>query len=217
MFSERLHRVARAEPAASGGGMRERILDGAQACLLGGGFTSKRLMSAIARQAGVSRTTVYRYFDNPDQIRAALMRREIDEFLERGTVLVEMAAWDAGFFAELTAFMVEQARASTLLNAALRDVPEQVLPMLTVHAGTFIAQVDVFTRPLMQAQIDSGNFPPVQLDILIDVISRVALSLILTTTAGVDADDPQQLRRYLRSAMSLTAFIHAGSTRHRGD
>jgi AcrR family transcriptional regulator len=41
--------------------MRERILDGARACLMSGGFASKRLMSAIARHAGVARTTLYRY------------------------------------------------------------------------------------------------------------------------------------------------------------
>jgi AcrR family transcriptional regulator len=194
--------------------MRERILDGAQTCLISGGFASKRLMSAIARHAGVSRTTLYRYFDNPDQVRAALMRREIDEFLNRATVFVEMASWDAGFFAELTAFIVEQARASPLLGAALRDVPEQVLPMLTINAGTFVAQVDAFARPLLAAQIDSGVFPPVQLDILIDLLVRVALSLIITPTEGVDPDDPQQLRRYLRNAISLAAFIHAGTPRN---
>jgi AcrR family transcriptional regulator len=43
------------------GDTRERILDGAQACLMGGGFASKRLMSAIVRHAGVSPTTLYRY------------------------------------------------------------------------------------------------------------------------------------------------------------
>ena len=47
-------------PVGANGDIRERILDGAQACLMGGGFASKRSMSAIAH-AGVSPTTLYRY------------------------------------------------------------------------------------------------------------------------------------------------------------
>lgn len=116
-----------------------------------------------------------------------------------------------GWFAELMAFVVEQGRASVLLEAALRDVPEQVLPMLTVNADSFVAHVDDFARPLLAAQIDSGVFPPVQLDILLDIVARVVLALIITTTTAVDPDDPQELRRYLRHAISLAAFIHAGA------
>jgi hypothetical protein len=70
---------------------------------------------------------------------------------------------------------------------------------------------------VLAAQIDSRVFPPVQLDVLIDVLARVVLSLIIATTEGVDPDEPQQLRRCLRNAISLAAFIRAGSTRNVGN
>ncbi|HZQ30409.1 MAG TPA: TetR/AcrR family transcriptional regulator [Mycobacterium sp.] len=192
---------------------RERILDGAEACLLGGGFGAKRLMSAIARRAGVSRTTLYKHFDNVEQIRTALMQREFNRFLARAGGLADTATWDSDFFVELAAFMVEHARGNALFQAALRAVPEQILPMLTIQAATVTDQIDAFARPLLQAQIDNGRFPPVDLDTLIDIVSRMVLSLIGTTTS-TDIDDPAQLRRYLRNAANLFAFIHAGPPQH---
>jgi hypothetical protein len=40
------------EPVGAGGDVRERISDGAQACLMGDGFDSKRLMSAMPATPG---------------------------------------------------------------------------------------------------------------------------------------------------------------------
>src|SRR5438105_281665 len=58
-----------------------RIMDAAFACVaeLGLGRTT---MDDVARRAGVSRQTVYRYYPSKDQLVMALVLREEDKFLD---------------------------------------------------------------------------------------------------------------------------------------
>jgi AcrR family transcriptional regulator len=64
--------------------IRARVLAAAQECLLEGGFGASRLHSSIARRAGLSRPTVYKYAGDQDSIISALILREV------GTLLAQL-------------------------------------------------------------------------------------------------------------------------------
>src|SRR6202165_4103921 len=55
--------------------MRRRVLDAAEHCLLEDGYQA-RLHARIARRAGVSRPTVYKYVGDQSAIVQALLQRE---------------------------------------------------------------------------------------------------------------------------------------------
>ncbi|MGD0642413.1 MAG: TetR/AcrR family transcriptional regulator, partial [Roseiarcus sp.] len=70
-----------AEPA-DGGAKRRQIMDGARAVFLSAGFDGAS-MNDIARAAGVSKGTLYAYFDSKEQLFEALIREERSQQAER--------------------------------------------------------------------------------------------------------------------------------------
>jgi AcrR family transcriptional regulator len=181
--------------------IRARILDAAEGCLLDGGFRSGRLHSTIAARAGLSRPTLYKYVGDQDAISNALIHRELTRFLELLAPILEARAPIGEHLVTVLTFVVDHARNHPLLRAALRDVPEQVLPSFTTHAGVLIERVELVTRPHLQRRIDSGELPDVDPRLLIDALSRVAISMVFTNGL-VDLTDPDTLRGYL-GAMGL--------------
>lgn len=182
--------------------IRERILDAASRCLEQGGFGSDRLMSAIAREAGLSRQPLYKHFGSIEAIRAALVQRELDRFLLAFAPRVAEIEWSPDFIVESVSYAVEYARSLPLLRAAMRDVPDLLLPWMTTNAEISIGYVDAILRPLLESKVDDGTLPPLDLDIVIDLLSRITLSMIFTSSP-LDVDDPAALRRYLRTAIGL--------------
>lgn len=63
------------EPAAEDNAKRRQIVDGARAIFLAQGFDAAS-MSDIARSAGVSKGTLYVYFDNKEQLFEAIVEEE---------------------------------------------------------------------------------------------------------------------------------------------
>ncbi|WP_018655633.1 TetR/AcrR family transcriptional regulator [Actinomadura flavalba] len=205
-------RTARPAPSSrparpSPGQIRAKILDAAAECLLHGGFASGRLLSAIARTAGLSRPTLYKYGGTIDDIKEALVERELAAFLDELAPRLEDVRWSADDLTELLVFIVGYARNHRLLNAALRDVPELVLPVFTLHASEPIARISEMAAPIVQRHVDRGHFPPVDVPVLTDVLFRITLSTVLIRSR-FDFDDPDVLRAYLRTALTVAADLH---------
>ncbi|WP_433327761.1 TetR/AcrR family transcriptional regulator [Spirillospora sp. CA-294931] len=192
--------------SSQAGEIRARILDAAADCLAEGGFASNRLLSVIARRAGLSRPTLYKYGGTLDEIKDALIERELTAFLQLIEPAIDEAEWDADYVVDLLVLLVGHARGHRLLGAAVRDVPDLVLPLFTTHADVTVARVTALAGPIVQRKIDRGEFPPIDAAVLIDVLTRFVLSLVLVNSA-VDADDPEALRRYLRTVIGFTALL----------
>lgn len=115
-------------------GTEDRILAATLAVLSRVGIAGLSL-EEVAREAGTSRQTVYRYFGNRDALIAATVLREERGFLAR----IEQAAHEdldlrdaieAAIDAALNA-----AREHPLLDRLLATEPEALLPFLTTGAG----------------------------------------------------------------------------------
>ncbi|MBE1530232.1 TetR/AcrR family transcriptional regulator [Actinomadura algeriensis] len=186
--------------------IRARILDAAADCLVEGGFASGRLLSAIARRAGLSRPTLYKYGGTIDDIKQALLERELAAFLDALAPRLRALTWSVDGIADLLIFIVGYARGHTLLSAALRDVPELVLPVFTLQAAEPIRLISEMAEPIVREQVDNGSIPPVDVPVLADVLFRVTLSTVLIRS-DLDFDDPATLRSYLHTAIKFAAEL----------
>lgn len=191
--------------------IRDRILDATAASLSSGGFGDSRLLTSIARMAGVSRPTLYKHGGTLEEIKAALLRRETDRFLELVQASLEGATWSTDDIVDVLVTVVRHARRHPLLQSALRDAPELVLPWFTTRADVVIAMAKAHVAPFLETAIENGEMPPIDVDLLVDVLARVVLSLVFTA-GTVDADDPEAVRAYLRSVVALWTHTPVSGT-----
>ncbi|QFG21145.1 TetR/AcrR family transcriptional regulator [Actinomadura sp. WMMB 499] len=195
-------------PSLSPAQIRSKILDAAADCLVDGGFASGRLLSAVARRAGLSRPTLYKYGGTIDDIKQALFERELAAFLDALAPRLRALTWTVDGIADLLVFIVGYARGHTLLNAALRDVPELALPIFTLQAEGPIRLITQVAEPIVRERIDAGTLPPHDIPVLTEVLFRIAISTVLIRS-DMDFDDPDVLRDYLRTTISFAAGLPA--------
>src|SRR5436190_8526075 len=116
-----------------------RILEAAFACVAETGL-GRTTMDDVARRAGVSRQTVYRYFASKDQLIMALVLREEEKFLDgiraafAADPNLEQALHDG------LVFCLQFAREHPLLDRLLATDPGTLLPYLTTKAGPMIVR-----------------------------------------------------------------------------
>jgi AcrR family transcriptional regulator len=182
--------------------IRDRILDATAACLSAGGFGDSRLITSIARIAGLSRPTLYKHGGSIEEIKAALLRRETEEFFDVVRASIAGARWTTDDVVDVLVTIVDHARRHDLMQAALRDAPEVVLPWFTTRADVVIAMAKAHVGPVLTAAIEAGEMPALDVDVLVDVLTRVVLSLVFTA-GTVDADDPAAVRDYLRAVVAM--------------
>jgi AcrR family transcriptional regulator len=188
--------------------IRDRVLAAAEEVLLEeGGFGSSRLHSSIARRAGLSRPTVYKYAGDQDAIISALILREVGALLGQLEPMMDGAAPFADQLVDVMTFVVRHAREHRLLQAALRDAPTLVLPWFTTRADLLMERVAGVALSYF-AEHPRSDRPEIDPRLLVDAACRIALSLVFTKGL-VDLSDPERLRAYLRTFLT-------GRPGHRG-
>lgn len=116
-----------------------RILDAAFGCVSQVGL-GRSTVEDVARAAGLSRQTVYRYFPSKDHLVLALVLREEEKFLDG----VRQAFAEAGDLRSAieagTLFCLRFAREHPLLDRLLATDEEELLPYLTTRSAPLIAR-----------------------------------------------------------------------------
>ena len=177
--------------------IRSRILDAATECLLETGV-SGRLHAQIAQRAGVSRPTVYKYAGDQSAILAAVFDREFDAFLDTVLPLLRSGISEQADLFEGVALIVDYARNHPLLQKALKEQPEYVLPALTTEADLILERaVRMFAEPL--AEILGTNHE--RGAEAAEWFFRIIVSLIVTP--GTSGATPETLRRHLNGLAAL--------------
>ena len=155
------------------GATHDRILDAANAALVAHGL-ARLSLEDVAREAGMSRQTVYRYFASKDVLVTAAILREEQALL--GLMAHAVAehrelrpAMEAAIVAGLTA-----AREHPLLDRLLATEPEALLPFLTTGGGPVLSAA----RPVIQSLLED-RLPHVSTPILrrvADAATRLFIS-----------------------------------------
>jgi len=187
-------------------GVRERILDAATQCLLESGLDA-RLHATIAERAGLSRPTVYKYVGDQAAILDAVRDREIEAFFTAAVPMLSKTDDLPAGLVDAVVFVVAYGRRHTLLQKALREHPELILPALTTESGPLVDRIhvmfaDQLDRALAAADADLDS------RIVVEWIFRLIVSLI-TTPSGLDTETPEQLREYIAVLFGLVGLVNA--------
>ncbi len=131
-----------------------RILDAAIATLSRHGL-SRLSLEDVAREAGVSRQTLYRYFGSRDALITATILREEEAFIAAMVAAAERhrefrPALEAAIRTALTV-----ARAHPLLDRLLETEPEALLPFLTMGQGPVLSAARPVVQRLLAERLES--------------------------------------------------------------
>lgn len=154
---------------------RDRLLEAAYRCVARRGL-ARTTIDDVAREAGMSRPTVYRYFPGG---REALLR--------------EVVAWEAGRFIgdltravaphpdlassleELVMVAADRMAGHEVLQKVLQTEPERLLPLLVLQTDRLIGLVKPFLLLAMQR---APLRPGLDADAAADHLARMVLSVI---------------------------------------
>jgi AcrR family transcriptional regulator len=175
---------------------RERVLDAAEECFTRFGV-SKTTVEDVARAAGISRATVYRYFsDGRDEIILGVVVRETDRYLTRLSGRLARQSGLADAVVEYISTTVQSARREERLGR-LFTMSEIGTTSRLLEAGSdvlFQRCVD-FWRPHLERwadQVRPGLDPAETAEHLL----RIVLSLL--TVDGPKRRSPEAIKTYVR-------------------
>jgi len=194
--------LARALADVVGGSDREEpdqvVLDAAYELFCRQGI-QRTTMDDVARRAGLSRITVYRRVASKEALVEQVMlrefRRNVDQFLadisEADTVADRVVA---GFVSSL-----RSVRSNPLIEGLMTAEPQSLAPSVLGERGSTLAMVSQFLAGQLRREQASGNVADdIDVDMVAELMVRIAMSILLTPSALVDLDDEEQLRELAR-------------------
>ncbi|MDP1820565.1 MAG: TetR/AcrR family transcriptional regulator [Acidimicrobiales bacterium] len=157
-------------------------LDAAAVCLARHGI-SRTSVPDIARELGISRTTVYRQVGTVEQAARLLLARELHRFLAHlPAVLAGAVGPDA--LTKLFAAVVLFARDHPVLAKVLADEPELIGPFLTRELPELVDRVSAIATPLLDRAMDAGLVHSRDSAVLAESLVRTMISLVLAPPRG---------------------------------
>ncbi|HUY62911.1 MAG TPA: TetR/AcrR family transcriptional regulator [Acidimicrobiales bacterium] len=185
-------------------GPRQRILEATYACVARWGL-AKTTVEDAARQAGLSRATVYRYFPGGrDELVNAVVSWQYMQFFAR----LYDEVHDAGSLEEILERGLVFARRSLAEHAVLQKIlqtePEVLLPKLTLESNRTVDLISAFLVPYLHRHGRSE----VDVHEAADFLARMILSYI-SSPGHWDLADPAQVSRLVRT--ELLAGVLAAS------
>jgi AcrR family transcriptional regulator len=176
----------------------ERILTAAEECFARYGF-QKTSMEDIAREAGMSRRSVYRHFPDKaalfNEVAGARALIFLEEIMRRTAELEGLSA-QIEEVARLTNRFVRE----DPISAALRLAdPDSLARMVSTEARELLSMAMNAIVPLIETAREQGEVRA-DLDILraAEWITRMVFSLIATPSVTFDVDDPEQTTAFIR-------------------
>ena len=157
--------------------IRQRLLDAALEAATMHGIT-KLSMGDVARRAGLSRQTLYRYFPSKDALIAAVVGAQTTDLIGQ---VVGAAATIEDPRRSLEAALVTALRLlrdHPLLDRLLTTEPEALLPLLTTEGSPAMIQVRAVVELLVAERSPVAvTDDPVALRRFADVVTRLIISL----------------------------------------
>ena len=184
--------------------VRERILEATFACVARYGL-AKTTVEDAAREARLSRATVYRHFPGGrDQLIAEVISWEARRFFAR---LAQAVAGTPGFARLLEDALIFAHRAiegHEVLQKVLQTEPERLLPQLTVESERILVFIRRFLVPYLEREELRDGVEPEE---AADYVARMLLSFI-GNQGRWDLTDSDQVAELVRT--ELLAGVLAG-------
>jgi len=178
--------------------VRTRILEAAYACVSRSGM-AKTTIEATAREANVSRATVYRYFPGgKDELLAGVVDFEVLRFFGRMTDAVRGSTDLLDVTGASLAFASRALAEHVVLQQVLRSEPQLLVPRINDSTNRLLPIVRQFLAPFVAAEAAAGRLRPgVDPRLAADYVARMALTYA-NAAGGWDLGDPVQVRALVR-------------------
>ncbi|TCO48862.1 TetR/AcrR family transcriptional regulator [Actinocrispum wychmicini] len=187
----------------AGDPVSESILDAALREFMDYGLRRTNV-DVVARQAGVSRATLYRRFENKDVLVQAVLVRECRRFFGSIAAAVDGLPTARERLVEGFVVGVRYAREDRLLSRLLSSDPEALLPYLTVDGGLVVAVARDFL--VGNAEGLPGGDKPVdgrEPAGVAELFVRLAISFTLTPDSCIPLDTDEDVRAFARSYLAV--------------
>lgn len=176
---------------------REKILDAAMSCYQKHTFQKTR-MEHIAREAKVSRTTLYRYFENRDELLMGVVVRAIHELVQITTEQVAKTESFAEFMVEMIAVTIDQVRYLPLFNMMMQEAAVVIGRIHTSNAEIFAAGSMQFKARFEAASAAGELRKGIEFEEFMNWVIHVGSTFVLLPSDRCDMDGVRQmLWRYL--------------------
>lgn len=191
-------------PEAPEGGTRLRVLEATYACVARLGM-AKTTMEDVAREADLSRATLYRAFPGGrDEVLDAVVTWEIARFFLRVADAIHPEELDAVAVLERGLVAANEAMAHhELLQRLLREEADELLPSMAAVMPLVQRALADWYRPYLEA---AALRPGVEPELAADLIARMALSH-LGTPGRWDLADPSAVRRLVRGPLLAGVLV----------
>ena len=177
--------------------VRERILEATFACVARYGL-AKTTVEDAAREARLSRATVYRHFPGGrDQLIAEVISWEARRFFARLAAAVSGTPGFAPLLEDALLFAHRAVEDHEVLQKVLQTEPEVLTTQLTVESTRLLDLVRGFLVPYLERE---ELRPGVEAVDAADYVARLVLSLV-SSGGGWDLTDREQVRRLVRTQL----------------
>ncbi|MCA1726744.1 MAG: TetR family transcriptional regulator [Actinobacteria bacterium] len=160
---------------------------------------SRFTMEDVAREADLSRQSVYRYFDSKDALVTELVYREEEAFISGVRAAYARHEDLESAIREALTFCFDLARRHPLLDRLLAAEPEVLLPYLTTRGGGVIERA---TRVMEELAAGRPDVDPALAHRAADLSARLTVSYALTPTDEPPHEVASEIARILTRALS---------------
>jgi len=190
--------------------VRERILQATYECVARHGL-AKTTIEDAARQAKLSRATVYRYFPGGrDQLLNDVIAWETGRFFLRLAEAVHGVETFPELLEEALLFAHRAVEQHAVLQKILQTEPERLLPTLTIESERIRPLISAFLVPYLERQWQ-GRPSTMASDAATDYVARMVLSFI-GAPGRWDLADRSQVRTLVETEL-LAGVLAAGRGR----
>lgn len=167
--------------------IRQRLIDAALTTATTHGI-AKLSMGDVAKQAGLSRQTLYRYFPSKEALVATVVLSETSKLVDRiSAASVDLDDPQQALSASLcTALQV--LRSHPLLDRLLRTEPDALVPILATDNGPVMVHVRAVVESIVAERTPDVADDPVGRRRFADVVTRLLISYAVSAP-----DDPPEV------------------------
>jgi AcrR family transcriptional regulator len=177
--------------------VQQRIVEAAYACVARRGV-AKTTIEDVAKEAGMSRATVYRAFPGGrDEVINATVAWATLDFFGRLYERIQGAESLEEVMERGIMFAYRSIVEHEVLQRVMQTEPDKLLPILTVESNRIRGGIAAVLSPYLQ---ERGLAAGVDLDDAADFLARMVLSYI-SAPGRWDLEDPEQVARLVRSEL----------------
>lgn len=175
--------------------LRTRLLEGTYRCIAEHGLAATSLEDA-ARESGVSRATLYRYFPGGrDELVGAVITYETLRFFQTLAEAISGAPDLEALIVDGIVFAHEAVDGHVVLQKILETEPERLLPQLSIESSRLVGLISAFFEAQFAVhQLAQG----VDATEAAEYVARMTLSFI-GSPGGWDLSDREQVGELVRS------------------